>query len=156
MVYVPGVDVGGTYKDFVAYNSETKGVKVWKDFSTRGDPAEGILKGLERFAERERIGSVRLGTTIATNTVLERDGAKIAFVTTRGFRDVPIIQGGNRRFHYSSRWMKPEPLVSREDCYEISRGLAPMASSAAKTTKASALVQAIPNSTRAALTDWTG
>ncbi len=119
MVYVLGVDVGGTFTDFVAYNSETKNVEVWKDFSTRGDPAEGILKGLEQFADKERIAAVRLGTTIATNTVLERDGAKIAFVTTRGFGDVPFIQRGNRRFHYNSRWIKPEPLVSREQCYEI-------------------------------------
>src|SRR5690606_35042708 len=68
---------------------------------------------------RDRITSIRLGTTVATNALLERTVAKIAYVTTAGFRDVPFIQRGNRRYHYNMHWVKPEPPVKRRDCFEI-------------------------------------
>lgn len=85
------VDVGGTFTDFVDYDTETREVDVWKSFSVSGDPVAGILRGLESFAGRGRIESIRLGTTMATNALLERTVAPVAYVTTRGFRDVPFI-----------------------------------------------------------------
>ena len=95
--YLVGIDVGGTFTDFVSYNSETRAVDVWKILSTPHDPNEGILGGLGRFEAPSDIRNIRLGTTVATNAILERKGAKVAYVTTEGFRDIPFIQRGNRR-----------------------------------------------------------
>lgn len=118
-----GVDVGGTFTDFVAYDSETRKVDVWKSFSVAGDPISGILRGLQSFPERGRIESIRLGTTVATNALLERTTAEVAYVTTAGFRDVPFIQRGNRRYHYNLHWVKPKPLVKRRHCFEVGERL---------------------------------
>lgn len=119
MRYMLGIDVGGTFTDFVAYDSETKAVDVWKTLSVPRDPVAGIKTGLEQFAHPEAIRNVRLGTTIATNAILERKGAKVAYVTTKGFRDVIFIQRGNRRWHYDMSWVKPKPFVKRRHCYEV-------------------------------------
>ena len=120
MGYVLGIDVGGTFTDFVAYDEVSRNVEAWKGFSTRDNPADGVLSGLADFPHRNEVTSIRLGTTIATNALLERRGANVAFVTTRGFRDVPFIQRGNRRFHFNARWVKSAPFIRRERCYEVS------------------------------------
>ena len=120
MRYMLGIDVGGTFTDFVAYDSETKAIDVWKRLSVPQDPVAGIEAGLEQFAHPQAIRNVRLGTTVATNAILERKGAVVAYVTTRGFRDIPFIQRGNRKFHYDMSWIKPKPLMKRRHCYEVS------------------------------------
>ncbi|MFO1070590.1 MAG: hydantoinase/oxoprolinase N-terminal domain-containing protein, partial [Geminicoccaceae bacterium] len=99
MRYMLGIDVGGTFTDFVAYDRETRAIEVWKSLSVPGDPVEGILGGLARFERRDAIDNIRLGTTVATNALLEHKGATVAYVTTKGFRDVPFIQRGNRKYH---------------------------------------------------------
>ena len=119
MRFMLGVDVGGTFTDFVAYDSETKEVDVWKHMSVPRDPGEGIVRGLAQFPHRLDIRNVRLGTTVATNAILERKGARIAYITTSGFRDVPFIQRGNRKYHYDINWVKPKPLVKRRHCFEV-------------------------------------
>ena len=63
--------------------------------------------------------SLILGTTVGTNALLERKGAKLAFITTAGFEDVPFIQRGNRKFHYDLHWIKPHPFVDRADCLGV-------------------------------------
>ncbi len=113
-----GVDVGGTFTDFVAYDPESRGINVWKVPSVPGDPVAGILDGIAQELPPEAIRLLRLGTTVATNAILERKGATVAYVTTRGFRDVPFIQRGNRKFHYDMSWVKPKPLVKRRHCFE--------------------------------------
>jgi hypothetical protein len=65
------------------------------------------------------IRNARLGTTIATNAVLERKGAVVAYGTTEGFRDVIFIQRGNRKSHYDMSRVKPKPLVKRRHCFEV-------------------------------------
>ena len=117
--YLIGIDVGGTFTDFVAYEAEARAVEVWKTPSTPADPTDGVLAGLGHLESHDDIGHLRLGTTVATNTILERKGAVTAYVTTRGFRDVPFIQRGNRKSHYDITWIKPAPLVKRRDCHEI-------------------------------------
>ena len=119
MSWLLGVDVGGTFTDFVAYDSESRDVRVWKSLSVKGDPVAGILRGLESFGERGVLDHIRLGTTVATNALLERTVAPVAYVTTAGFRDVPFIQRGNRRYHYNLHWVKPKPLVKRRHAYEL-------------------------------------
>src|SRR5918996_3297753 len=120
MRYMLGIDVGGTFTDFVAYDSETRDLDVWKHLSVPQDPVAGIKAGLEGFAHPEAIRNARLGTTVATNAILERKGAVIAYVTTKGFRDVPFIQRGNRKYHYDMSWVKPKPLMKRRHCFEVS------------------------------------
>jgi N-methylhydantoinase A len=116
---VVGVDVGGTFTDFVAYDPTTGRVEVWKELSTPTDPVTGIIAGLVSHQNREAVANLRIGTTVATNAVLERKGAIVAYVTTRGFRDVPFIQRGNRKAHYDMSWVKPKPLVKRRHCFEL-------------------------------------
>ncbi|MEC9455125.1 MAG: hydantoinase/oxoprolinase family protein [Pseudomonadota bacterium] len=118
--YMVGIDVGGTFTDFVSYDPQTKAVEVWKNPSTPKDPNDGILTGLGKFKNPGDIKNIRLGTTVATNAILERKGATVGYVTTAGFRDIPFIQRGNRRSHYDITWIKPKPLVKRRHCYEIS------------------------------------
>jgi N-methylhydantoinase A len=117
--YLVGVDVGGTFTDFVSYDVETGAMAAWKNLSTPDDPTDGVLTGLKRFARPDEIAHIRLGTTIATNAILERKGATVAYLTTRGFRDVPFIQRGNRRSHYDITWIKPKPLVEHRHCLEV-------------------------------------
>lgn len=117
--YVVGVDVGGTFTDFIAYDRETQGLKAWKNLSTPEDPTTGILTGLARLPHANEIHALRLGTTVATNAILERKGARVAYVTTAGFRDIPFLQRGHRQHHYDSSWCRSRPLVQRRDCLEV-------------------------------------
>ena len=114
MTRILGIDVGGTFTDFVYHDPSEDKLIVWKTLSTPQDPGKGILDGLQN----QRIGGVdylRFGTTIATNAILERNGATVAFVTTSGFKDVPFIQRGKRQSHYDINWIKSKPLVKKED-----------------------------------------
>jgi N-methylhydantoinase A len=117
--YLVGIDVGGTFTDFVAYDRDGGAISVWKNLTTPGDPTDGILEGLRRIENPAAISHMRLGTTVATNAILERKGAKVAYFATRGFRDVPYIQRGHRKSHYDITWIKPEPLVKHRDSYEL-------------------------------------
>jgi N-methylhydantoinase A len=114
-----GVDVGGTFTDFVAYDPETKSLEVWKEPSTPADPVTGIISGLSQHPHPVAVENLRIGTTIATNAILERKGAVVAYISTKGHRDVPFIQRGNRKFHYDMSWVKPKPLVKRRHCFEL-------------------------------------
>jgi N-methylhydantoinase A len=119
MRYMLGIDVGGTFTDLVAYDREAGRLEVWKVPSVPGDPVAGILAGLVAFAGRDSVANIRLGTTVATNALLEKKGAVVAYVTTKGFRDVPFIQRGNRKYHYDMSWVKPKPLARRRHCFEL-------------------------------------
>jgi N-methylhydantoinase A len=119
MRHMLGIDVGGTFTDFVAYDRDTKRVEVWKSLSAPKNPVDGILNGLRQFEQKADIANIRLGTTVATNALLERTGATVAYVTTKGHRDVLFIQRGNRKFHYDMSWVKPKPLAKRRHSYEI-------------------------------------
>lgn len=123
MSKIIGIDIGGTFTDFVSYNSATGVFENWKNLTTPAEPIEGVLQGLGSVEDLDRVNKIRLGTTIATNALLTRNGAKVAYVTTTGFRDVPFIQRGDRRSHYDITWIKTKPLVKRADSYEISERL---------------------------------
>ena len=121
--YVIGVDVGGTFTDFVAYDRDSRALRAWKNLSTPDDPTRGILAGLARLNDPAAVDTLRLGTTVATNAILERKGARVAYVTTRGFRDIPHLQRGHRQFHYDSQWQRARALVQRRDCLEVDERL---------------------------------
>lgn len=115
------IDVGGTFTDFVVFDPENGAIRAWKHLSTPSDPMEGIVRGLRGDAQSRtgEIAQLRIGTTIVTNAILERSGARVAYVTTEGFKDIPFIGRGNRASHYDMGWIKPKPLAKRAHCYEI-------------------------------------
>src|SRR5262249_8910443 len=102
-----GVDTGGTFTDFVVIRGGT--IEVFKELSTPRHPEEAILKGIGhiRAARREVIH----GSTVATNALLERKGARTALLTTEGFEDVIVIGRQTRRELYNIFVTRPEPLV---------------------------------------------
>ena len=106
-----GVDTGGTFTDFVYYDG--KEVKVLKVPSTPKNPALAVLEGLKAIGGSGR--RIIHGSTVATNALLERKGAKVALVTNRGFEDVIEIGRQNRTRLYDLHYRKPKPLVPR-DC----------------------------------------
>ena len=114
-----GIDTGGTFTDLVAI-SEDGSVRVAKHPSTPDAPMRAFLGVLEKseipFADIERIVH---GTTIATNAIIQRDGANIVYVTTAGFEDIPYIQRLNRKSEYDLHWLKPKPLVKRRNCLGV-------------------------------------
>jgi N-methylhydantoinase A len=131
-----GVDTGGTFTDFVL--ADERGLTIHKLPSTPDDPSRAILQGVEelsgpwdettghcldhRFAAMPPTAywfSAVHGTTVATNAVLERKGARTAFITTRGFRDLLAIGRQTRLELYALEPTKPEPLVAPRDCYEV-------------------------------------
>jgi N-methylhydantoinase A len=116
-----GIDVGGTFTDMVAVDADGR-VTFAKAASTPRDPSLGVLDGLARLAralglERGALlaATERIvhGTTVATNALLERKGARIALLTTEGHRDVLEMREGLKDDRYNLRMPRPEPLVSR-------------------------------------------
>jgi N-methylhydantoinase A len=115
-----GIDIGGTFTDFIAYDHESCALRAWKCLSRAGDPTAAILEGLTLGGlPREALRAVRLGTTVATNALLEGKGAVVGYITTAGFRDIPFIGRGDRPDHYDLTWVKPKPFVKRRHAYEI-------------------------------------
>jgi N-methylhydantoinase A len=125
MQYRLGIDIGGTFTDFVAFDETSRELTAWKNLSTPRDPIEGVMTGLKTFGKTDDIASVRLGTTVATNALLEGKGAVVGYLTTRGFRDVPFIGRGNRRNHYDLAWVKPKPFVKRRNAFEVNERIGP-------------------------------
>ena len=77
----------------------------------------------EAGLEAREIESVVVGTTIGINAVLTRRGARVLYLTTKGFEDIPYIQRINRKHHYDFHWRKPSPLVRRRDCLGVGERL---------------------------------
>jgi N-methylhydantoinase A len=121
-MYTIGVDVGGTYTDLVA--SDESGRTVFaKSPSTPADQSIGVMAGLDELARRLGVTRAEMlakadrlvhGTTVATNALLERKGAKVALLTTAGHRDVLEMREGLKPDRYDLRSPPPEPLVPRE------------------------------------------
>ena len=121
--YLLGVDVGGTFTDFVSFDKSTGEIQAWKNLSTPSDSTTGIMQGLQTLPSVSEINNLRLGTTVATNAILERAGARIAYITTQGFRDIPFLQRGHREHHYDRNWIRTKPLVLRRHCFEVTERL---------------------------------
>ena len=116
-----GIDVGGTFTDIVAV-SDTGTVTFSKAASTPNDPSIGVMNAVERLADELGINSQTLlsktesivhGTTVATNALLERKGAKTGLLTTLGHRDVLEMREGLKDDRYNMRLPAPAPLVPR-------------------------------------------
>jgi N-methylhydantoinase A len=121
-MFTIGVDIGGTYTDLVAADASGKTVFA-KSSSTPADQSVGVMAGLEELARRLGVTRAEMlaatdrlvhGTTVATNALLERKGAKVALLTTEGHRDVIEMREGLKPDRYDLRSPPPEPLVPRE------------------------------------------
>lgn len=121
---IVGVDTGGTFTDVVCYDRNRKQLKASKVPSTPRNPAEALFDGvLGTGYDREDIGQIIYGTTIGSNAIVERDESTIgtvAYLTTKGFEDIPFIQRIDRKSHYDLTWNKPEPLVKRKNTFGVS------------------------------------
>jgi N-methylhydantoinase A len=107
-----GVDIGGTFTDFVLYKDGR--IYTHKVLSTPADPAVGFLKGLSELVGDDMGGlSIVHGSTVATNALLERKGATTGLITTAGFEDVLEIGRQNRPALYDISVDRPPPLVDR-------------------------------------------
>ena len=121
-MFTIGVDVGGTYTDVVAIDEGGRTVFA-KSPSTPADQSVGVMAGLEELARRLKLTRSEVlgvtdrvvhGTTVATNALLERKGAKVALLTTEGHRDVIEMREGLKGDRYDLRSPPREPLVPRE------------------------------------------
>jgi N-methylhydantoinase A len=118
-----GIDTGGTFTDLVAVDDEGHSFLA-KVPSDPADPVATVASVLQEAGiEPRAIESVVVGTTIGINAVLTRRGARVLYLTTKGFEDIPYIQRINRKHHYDFRWRKPTPLVRRRDCLGVSERL---------------------------------
>ncbi len=119
-----GIDVGGTFTDFVLLDDETGTSRTYKCLTTPRDPAQAIVDGLAAL-ERELPECTRTleeiihGTTLVINAIIERKGARTALLTTRGFRDVLELGREIRYAAYDPFAQMPEPLVPRERRLEV-------------------------------------
>ncbi len=119
-----GVEVGGTFTDLVAF--EKDGVRITKVPSTPTAPHRGAIAALDESGlALAAAGDLVHGSTVATNAVLERKGAKVAFFATEGFRDLLTLQRQSRRSIYDIHYRKPEPVVPRRDTFEIPERIGP-------------------------------
>ncbi|MGH2621074.1 MAG: hydantoinase/oxoprolinase family protein [Anaerolineales bacterium] len=113
-----GVDIGGTFTDFVVYDGASGSLESFKRLSTPHAPELAVLDGLSSLG-LDSDSVVVHGSTVATNAVLERKGARTAFVTTEGFRDLLTIGRQNRESLYDFMADRPEPLVPPAGCFGV-------------------------------------
>ncbi len=113
-----GVEVGGTFTDLIAIGPD--GLRVAKVPSVPTRPDKGVYAALEAAGvEVSALEELLHGSTVATNTVIERNGARVAMVFTRGFRDLLLLQRQDRLRSYDVAYRKPEPIAPRRACFEV-------------------------------------
>jgi N-methylhydantoinase A len=114
------VDIGGTFTDVVVFDETENSLVLAKTLSTPESLERGVLAGLQKSRARLSDSSILIhGSTVVINSVIERRGAKTAFVTTRGFRDVYEIGRINRPDSFNPHFRRHRPLVSRADIFEV-------------------------------------
>src|SRR5215469_16011666 len=125
-----GIDIGGTFTDLVIHDPGNGRAVIWKESTTPDDPARGAIEGTRKVlikagAKPEQIGRVVHATTLFTNALIERKGAKTGLLTTAGFRDVLEI-GRERKYELYDLFIEmPKPLVPRPWRREAMERLAP-------------------------------
>ena len=123
MSWMIGVDVGGTFTDFYAFDDAADRIILHKVPSTPANPAEAVIAGLRELGTRHGIDLTAItrlshGTTVATNALIQRRGGKVALVVTEGFRDLIEIGRQIRPHVFSLQEDYPPPLVPRELRFE--------------------------------------
>jgi len=129
--YKIGIDVGGTFTDFLLASSDGES-EIYKVLSTPDDPSVGLMNGLSEMAKDrdlslenfiKKVSTIVHGTTVTTNAVLTRKGAKTGLLTTKGLRDALEMRRGIREEQYNNRYTNVEPLVPRYLRYPIEERL---------------------------------
>jgi N-methylhydantoinase A len=123
-----GVDIGGTFTDLLLLDEHTGEMIIGKILTTPGDPSVAVIQGLqallaERHLDPAAISTTIHGTTLITNAIIERKGAKTGLVTTQGFRDALEIGREKRYDIYDIFLENPEPLVPRALRREVAERL---------------------------------
>jgi len=123
---VVAIDVGGTFIDLVSVDQVTGEVSIEKQPATPDRLTEEIVAGLGRLpGAASGVERFLHGSTVAINALLQRRGARVGLITTRGFRDVLELGRGNRPSIYDWVWVPPEPLVPRTLRREVSERMEP-------------------------------
>ncbi len=122
--YRAAVDIGGTFTDLLVLDEERQRCHVGKVLTTVPDPSAGVLQGIAALLEASgvapaAVGGVIHGTTLVTNALIERRGARTALLTTAGFRDALEIGTEGRYDIYDLGLIKPAPLVERRLRFEV-------------------------------------
>ena len=128
-MYRIGIDIGGTFTDFALFDASGSRIAVYKRLTTPADPSVAVLEGVVLLLERENVAtgeveSIAHGTTLVTNSVIERRGATTGMLVTEGFRDI-LDMGFEQRydlFDLRLRW--PDPLVPRSRRREVRERIA--------------------------------
>ncbi|WP_299739501.1 hydantoinase/oxoprolinase family protein [uncultured Roseobacter sp.] len=123
-----GVDIGGTFTDVAL--EHPGGLATCKVLTNYSQPEQAILDGIAQAAAQAgcdlaAIDQVIHGTTLVTNALIERRGAKLAFITTEGFRDVIEMRSENRFEQYDLNLTLPRPLVARRDRFTLNERMGP-------------------------------
>ncbi len=119
-----GVEVGGTFTDLVGIDDGK--VVISKVPSTPSQPDDGAINAISAAEiSYDQISDLVHGSTVATNAILERKGARVAFLVTKGFRDILFLQRHNRSRIYDLFYKKPTPVVRRKDILEIPERIGP-------------------------------
>ncbi len=126
--YRVGVDIGGTFTDAVRIDESTGTIRIDKLSTTPDDPSRAFLQVVRQIMAKDGASAADVAymvhaTTVATNAVLQRNGARAGLVVTRGFRDVLEIARQVRHELYNVQTEKPPPLIPRELCLEVSERL---------------------------------
>ena len=123
-----GFDIGGTFTDFILLDQERNAIRLHKCLTTPQDPSVGALEGLDQLLtaagiEMSAVGEILHGTTLVTNALIERRGAKLGLITTAGFRDI-LEMGTEQRYDIYDLFLRyPEPLVPRRRRLEVAERL---------------------------------
>jgi N-methylhydantoinase A len=119
--YVIAIDIGGTFTDLVACDVETGAVAYTKSPTTYTKLGDAIFDCIRKAALNARDATfVKHGTTLVINALLQRQGAKTALLTTKGYRDILEIGRGNRTQPFNLRFHREAPLIPRELRFEVS------------------------------------
>ena len=119
-----GVDTGGTFTDIVALDTATGCLRQCKVLSNPADPSAPIVEGLKRLGLADQPLQMIHGTTVGTNAVLENKGARVAYVTSKGFADVLSLGRQEREHVYRLRQPEMQPPVPADLCLEVSTRIA--------------------------------
>ena len=124
MSWMVAVDVGGTFTDFFVFEDGEGKAFIYKTLSTPDNPARAIVDGLKELAAKHDIPLSQVtrfshGTTVATNTLIQRSGGKVALITTKGLRDLIEIGRQIRPKIFDMQLDFPPPLIPRKRRFEV-------------------------------------